>query len=74
MATLSPRQERMLAFIHEYHDDHSYMPSVREIPSSTTTCGCWNATGTCTARPTSHVGSSSWEPKRRQEETSSRYP
>ncbi len=34
MATLSPRQERMLAFIHEYHDDHSYMPSVREIQSA----------------------------------------
>jgi repressor LexA len=31
---LSPRQQQILDFVREYHADHSYMPSVREIQTA----------------------------------------
>ncbi len=34
MTKLSPRQAEILAFIREYHAEHQYMPSVREIQAA----------------------------------------
>ena len=34
MTPLSARQQEILDFVHEYHLDRSYMPSVREIQAA----------------------------------------
>ena len=34
MASLSPRQQQILDFVHDYHADRSYMPSVRDIQAA----------------------------------------
>ena len=34
VTSLSPRQQQILDFVREYHADHSYMPSVREIQTA----------------------------------------
>ena len=34
MAILSPRQQQILEFVREYHEDRSYMPSVRDIQAA----------------------------------------